>query len=78
VADLIIPDVEEVVLQRLQEEARRHGRTAEAEARSILAGVLQPRRADVWDRVNALRRQLAASGRTFSDSTELLREDRDR
>ena len=77
-AELIIPNIEEAVLQLLQEEARRHGRTAEAEARSILAGVLQPRRPDVWDRVNAFRRQLAASGRTFSDSTDLLREDRDR
>ena len=78
VAELIISDVEETVLQRLQEQARLHGRTAQAEARLILADVLQPRCPGAWDQVNALRRQLAASGRRFSDSTDLLREDRDR
>jgi hypothetical protein len=30
----------------------------------------------VWQRIDAIREQLASSGRTFSDSTELVREDR--
>ncbi len=30
----------------------------------------------VWQRIEAIREQLASSGRTFSDSTELVREDR--
>jgi hypothetical protein len=30
----------------------------------------------VWQRIDAIREQLARSGRTFSDSTELVREDR--
>ena len=34
--------------------------------------------ADPWAAVNAFRERLAASGRTFGDSTELIREDRDR
>jgi antitoxin FitA len=78
VADFIIPDVEESLLLRLQERARKHGHTAEAEARQILTEVLQPQRGGVWEQVNAFRRRLAASGRSFSDSTDLLREDRDR
>ena len=77
-AELIIPDVEDALLLRLQERARIHGHTAETEARQILADVLEPQRGGVWEQVNALRRQLAASGRNFSDSTDLLREDRDR
>jgi hypothetical protein len=31
-----------------------------------------------WAAINAFRKRLAASGRVFSDSTELIREDRDR
>ena len=33
---------------------------------------------DPWASINAFRERLAASGRTFSDSVELIREDRDR
>ena len=49
--------------------------------------VLQPRSAangpaapaaDPWAAINALRQRLAASGLVFPDSTELVREDRDR
>lgn len=34
--------------------------------------------ADQWAAINAFRERLAASGRIFTDSTELIREDRDR
>jgi hypothetical protein len=34
--------------------------------------------ADPWAAINAFRERLAASGRVFSDSTELIREDRER
>lgn len=44
--------------------------------------VLQPRTsgpaADPWAAVNAIRQHLEASGRVFGDSTDLVREDRDR
>lgn len=33
---------------------------------------------DPWASINAFRERLAASGRTFSDSVDLIREDRDR
>lgn len=55
-----------------------HGRSPEEEAKEILREALRPAAADVWAGVNALRERLAASGRSFSDSAELLREDRDR
>ncbi len=42
-------------------------------------GATPPRpAADPWAGINAFRERLAASGRVFSDSTELIREDRDR
>ncbi len=34
--------------------------------------------ADPWAAINAFRERLAASGRVFTDSTELIREDRER
>lgn len=44
--------------------------------------VLHPRPiappSDPWAAVNAFRQRLATTGRTFADSTELIREDRDR
>ena len=44
--------------------------------------VLQPRptalAADPWSAVNAFRQHLAASGRVFTDSADLIREDRER
>ena len=41
-------------------------------------GTQAPRPADPWAAINAFRERLAASGRVFTDSVELIREDRDR
>lgn len=41
-------------------------------------GISTSTAADPWARADAIRQRLAASGRTFSDSAELIREDRDR
>jgi plasmid stability protein len=75
---LLIPDVEETVLDRLRERAAAHGRAPEAEAKALLEAVLQPAPAQAWAAANAFRARLAASGRAFSDSADMLREDRDR
>lgn len=77
-SQLLIPDVAESLLKQLQQRAVRHGRSIEAEARVILEDALRPDPAKVWAEIDAFRQRLAASGRTFSDSTELIREDRDR
>jgi plasmid stability protein len=77
-ASLLIPDVEESTLSRLRERAAAHRRTLEAEAKAMLEELLQAPPAPIWERVNAFRNRLAASGRSFGDSAELLREDRDR
>ncbi len=77
-AELVLTDVDETVLNNLQERAARHGRTPDQEAKAILAESLGGTRRDAWASVDAIYNRLAASGRTFSDSAKLLRKDRDR
>jgi plasmid stability protein len=75
---LLIPDVDEVLFLELKKRASNHGRSAEAEAKAILKEALQPGTASVWAEVDAIFNRMSASGRNFSDSGELQREDRDR
>src|SRR5262249_43366495 len=76
-AELVLTDVDEDVIHHLEERARSHGRTPAEEARVILKEVLCARHPDPWAAADAIYDRLAASGRTFSDSADLLREDRD-
>jgi plasmid stability protein len=75
-SQLVIPDLDDATLARLKERAARHGRTVETEAKAILSEALPSAGPDQWGAVNALREELVASGRTFPDSTDLIREDR--
>lgn len=77
-SQLVILDIEEAILEQLRQRAAAHGRSAEVEAKQILEESLQLWRATQWSQVNAIRGDLAATGQTFSDSTALIREDRDR
>ena len=76
--ELTIPEINQSLILRLREQASRHGRAAEAEARVILENALPPDSESIWMEVNLFREQLAGSGRVFSDSVALLREDRNR
>jgi antitoxin FitA len=75
---LMIADVDETVLARLRERASANGRTLEAEVRFILQQALETTIDPKWRQVNVLHDQLAVSGRAFSGSADLLREDRER
>jgi plasmid stability protein len=75
---VVIPDLSAPLVDRLKARASAHGRSPEAEARAILEAALQPLTEDVWAEVDEIYNELAASGRTFDDSVELLREDRER
>ncbi len=77
-AELVLTDLEDGVLNELRERASRHGRTTTEEAKAILADALHAKGSETWAAVDAIYERLATSGRTFSDSAELLREDRDR
>jgi len=77
-AELILTDVEDVVVRRLQEQAARNGRTPAEEAKALLSESLRGAGQEAWAQADAIYRRLAMSGQTFSDSAGLLREDRDR
>lgn len=75
-AQVLIREVEPEVIEKLKERARANGRSLEAELRQIFrqaAGEKQPRDLSEVERIRAL-----FAGRSFSDSVELLREDRER
>ena len=77
--EIVIPDIDPATLGLLRERAERHAQSVETEARAILAEALHsPASSDPWAAVNAMREELARSGREFPDSTPLVREDRDR
>jgi plasmid stability protein len=78
-SQLVIPDLDDAVLARLRDRAALRGRTVETEAKVILAEALPPAVPPAqWAAINALRDELAGSGRLFPDSTDSIREDRDR
>lgn len=76
-SQLLLTDLEDATISTLEERAARHGRTPQDEAKAILAEALTPK-AKALAGVDAIYNRLAASGRVFSDSVELLREDRER
>jgi plasmid stability protein len=76
--ELRIADLDQPVFDRLRERAKAHGRSPEAEARTILQNALTETAPDPWAVINTLREELARSGRAYPDSTELIREDRQR
>jgi plasmid stability protein len=77
-SDLLLTNLDEKILARLDAAAVAHGSTAEDVAKEILSTALGSRPSDNWAAVDAIRQRLAASRRSFSDSLELLREDRQR
>jgi plasmid stability protein len=77
-SSIVVSDLAAPLVDRLTERARAHGRTPEAEAKVILEAALQPPATDIWAEVDEIYNELAATGRLFSDSVELLREDRER
>ncbi len=77
-SELVLTNVGETILNDLQKGAIRHERLPAEEARAIVADTLHVQRSDLWAPVDAIFERLAQSGRTFSNSADLLREDRDR
>lgn len=73
---LLIRNLDEATIENLKERAKRHHRSLQGEVKLILeASVRQPEETPL---AIAERWQSYFAGRTFSDSTELIREDRER
>lgn len=76
-AQVLVRQLDDEVVDRLKRRAKEHGRSLQSEVRTILEDAV-PDYEGAWKRIDALRKRLKKSGRPFSDSTDLIREDRDR
>jgi antitoxin FitA len=72
---LLVRDVPQDVVEALKRRAAEHGRSAEAEHRIILEETLRAGRSGFWERAAKLREE--RGDRVLTDSTELIRQDRD-
>jgi plasmid stability protein len=76
-AQVLVRDLDAAVVGRLKERARRHGRSLQKEAKEILEAAAATLTMEEARRVSrGWHRRL--SGRRFSDSTALIRKDRER
>ncbi len=75
-AQVVIRNIDDDAIRRLKSRAARKGISLERELRTILTEAARVDRADFVERAAAFRRKLA--GRRHSDSTTLIRKDRDR
>jgi plasmid stability protein len=71
----IVRGVDDQIIQALEQQAARLGRSAEAEPRAILEQVLRPETERFAEAASRLR---ARAPRATTDSADLIRRDRDR
>ena len=76
-AQVLVRQLNEKVVDRLKKRAREHGRSLQSEVKTILEEAV-PDYDGAWKRIELIRTKLKRSGRKFSDSADLIREDRDR
>jgi plasmid stability protein len=79
VTNILIRDVPATTLAALKRRARRHGRSLQRELAAVLdRAAREVDQASADDIAAAIRVRLAQPGRIFTDSTGLVREDRER
>ena len=72
-AQIIVRSLDDDVVEALKKRAERNNRSLEAEVRNILEQASEQLSWDeAWQQVDAFREQMKKSGRTFSDSGEML------
>ena len=76
-AQVLVRQLSDKVVDRLKKQAKEHGRSLQSEIKTILEEAV-PDYERAWKRIDTSRTKLRRSGRKFSDSTDLIREDRDR
>ena len=74
---ITIRHLEAETCERLKRQAERHGRSFEAELRAILRHAAKPSLDEMRERIEQFQQERYGD-RVLSDSSELLREDRDR
>ena len=76
-AQVLVRQLNEKVVDRLKKRAKEHGRSLQSEVKTILEDAV-PDYERAWKRIDSLRLRLKRSGRKFSNSADLIREDRER
>ena len=76
-AQVLVRQLNDKVVDRLKKRAKEHGRSLQSEMKMILEDAV-PDYERAWKRIDSLRLRLKRSSRKFSNSTDLIREDRDR
>ena len=75
-AQVLVRDLDSVVVERLKVRARQHGRSLQGEAKAILEAAAPISMSEARNLAEDWQRRLA--GRIQGDSSELIREDRER
>lgn len=75
-SEVLVRDLSPATIQKLKKRAQRHGRSLQAELKSILEGAAPLSMEEFWVVADSIRGSL--KGRRHSDSVKLLREDRNR
>jgi plasmid stability protein len=75
-AKLIARNIDEETVRRLKLQAAQHSRSAEAEHRAILQQILGTEQSAFWEKAEKFR--AATRDRKPTDSTTLIRQERDR
>ena len=76
-AQVLVRQLDSKVVVRLKKRAKEHGRSLQSEVKTILEEAVPDYEA-AWRRIEGFRKRLGTSGRAFSNSADLIREDRDR
>lgn len=74
-ATLLVRDLDDELVRLLKQRAKSHSRSAEAEHRAILEAALRPSGETFAARARRLREE--TRGRVHTDSTDVIRADRD-
>jgi plasmid stability protein len=76
-AQVLVRQLDNKIVDRLKKRAKEHGRSLQSEVKTILEEAV-PDYERAWKRIEGFRKRLSRSGRKFTDSAALIREDRDR
>ena len=76
-AQVLVRQLNDKLVKRLKRRAKEHGRSLQSEVKTILEEAV-PDYEGAWKRIAKLQKKLEQTGKTFSDSTLFIREDRDR
>jgi len=77
-AQVLVRNLDDKVVAGLKKRAQKRGQSLQAEVKRILEEAAEFDPSDAWKAADHIYQKLKKSGRTFTDSTKLIREDRDR